>query len=153
MDHNVYQRVKEFKKKYPTTIAWRLKRHSKIVEKHLNDDEKVLYAFCGQKNDVWYNLFLTAVFVITNKRLLIATDRILYGYFLSSVTPEMFNDLKVFSGLLFGKVEIDTIKEYIVVTNVSKKALEEIETNVTKYMMDGKRKLFNSRMAKEKASK
>ena len=140
MNQNVYQKVKEFKKKYPTTVAWRLKKHSKIVEKHLNKGEKVLYAFCGQKNDVWYNFFLSSVIVLTNRRLLIATDRIFYGYFLSSITPEMFNDLKVTSGLLFGRVEIDTIKEVIVITDISKKALKEIETNITEYMMQKKKK-------------
>lgn len=141
----VYSKILEFKNKYPSTIAWRLRRHSKVIEKHLNDDEKVLYAFTGQKNDAWYNIFLTSVFVITNKRLLIATDRVLFGYFLTSITPDMFNDLKVYAGLLFGKVEIDTIKEYITVTNVSKRALDEIETNFTEYLLEEKKKMVSKK--------
>lgn len=141
----VYSKILEFKNKYPSTIAWRLRRHSKVIEKHLNDDEKVLYAFTGQKNDAWYNIFLTSVFVITNKRLLIATDRVLFGYFLTSITPDMFNDLKVYAGLLFGKVEIDTIKEYITVTNVSKRALDEIETNFTEYLLEEKKKMMSKK--------
>ena len=140
----VYSKVLEFKKKYPGTIAWRLKRHSIVIEKHLNKGEKVLYVFTGQNNDAWYNLFLTAVFVITNKRLLIATDRLLYGYFLTSITPDMFNDLKVYSGLIFGKVEIDTVKEYITVTNLSKKCLDEVETNFTEYILKEKKKLLKN---------
>lgn len=140
MESVVYNKVKEFKSKYPFTISWRLKRHCNVIEKHLNDGEKVLYAFTGQKNDAWYNLFLTAVFVITNKRLLIATDRVFYGYFFNSITPDLFNDLKITSGLLFGKVELDTVKEFITITNVSKSALDEIETNVTEYMMKEKKK-------------
>ena len=144
----VYSKVKEFKYKYPSTIAWRLRRHSKVIEKHLNDDEKVLYAFTGQKNDAWYNIFLTSVFVITNKRLLIATDRLLFGYFLTSITPDMFNDLKVYSGLLFGKVEIDTVKEYITVTNLSKKSLDEIETSFTEYVLEEKKKFMNNKGTK-----
>lgn len=147
MENLVYVKVKEFKKKFLFTIAWRIKRHCKIAEKHLNKDEKVLYAFVGQKNDVWYNIFLTAVFVITNKRLIVATDRVLYGYFFNSITPDMFNDLKVTAGLIFGKVEIDTVKEYIVVTNVSKKALRDIETNVTEYMMREKKKYLRAQAA------
>ena len=44
MESLVYQKVKEFKNKYPMTISWRLKKHAKVVEEHLNSDEKVLYA-------------------------------------------------------------------------------------------------------------
>ena len=35
----VYDLVKEFKKKYPGTIGWRLKQNASVVEKHLNPDE------------------------------------------------------------------------------------------------------------------
>ena len=50
---SVYDRVVEFKNKYPTTIAWRLKKNAKVVEEFLNPDEKVLYAFVAQKNNNW----------------------------------------------------------------------------------------------------
>ena len=46
---NVYEKVKEFHSKYPNTVAWRLKKHSAVVEHYINPDEEVLYAFCGQK--------------------------------------------------------------------------------------------------------
>ena len=39
----VYQELKKFKKKYPLTIAWRLKANSAIIEKHLNPDEEIKY--------------------------------------------------------------------------------------------------------------
>ena len=142
-----YELAKKFKNQFPSTIAWRIFQNSKVIDEHVNPDEEVTYAFVGQKNDVWYNIFLTAVFVITNKRLIVATDRVLYGYFFNSITPDMFNDLKVTSGLIFGKVEIDTVKEYIVVTNVSKKALRDIETNVTEYMMREKKKYLRAQAA------
>ena len=93
MNNGVYEKVLNFKRKYPSTIAWRLKAHSKVVEKHLNQGEKVLYAFAGQKNNHFYDIISTHVFVITNKRLIIATKRVLFGYFLYSITPDMFNDL------------------------------------------------------------
>ena len=57
-----------------------------------------------------------------------------------SVTPDMFNDLTVFSGLIWGKVYIDTVKETIVLSNIAKDALDEIETQVTEYMMTEKKK-------------
>ena len=143
----VYQEALKFKRRYPGTIAWRLKSHCKRVEEHLNPDEEVLYVFTGQKNNSFFDIISTSVFVITNKRLLIANDRLIFGYFLYSITPDMFNDLTVYSGLIFGKITIDTIKEMVYVTNLSKKSLDEIETKVTEYMMEEKKKyaLRNSR--------
>ncbi len=140
MNNGVYEKVLAFKKRYPGTIAWRLKAHSKVVEKHLNQGEKVLYAFAGQKNNHFYDIISTHVFVITNKRLIIATKRVLFGYFLYSITPDMFNDLTVYSGLIWGNVTIDTVKELVYVSNLSKRSLDEIETNVTEYMMREKKK-------------
>ena len=51
----------------------------------------------------------------------------------------MFNDLTVISGLIWGKIKIDTIKELVTISNLSKTALDEIETNITKYMMEEKK--------------
>lgn len=135
----VYKKILEFKRKYPGTIAWRLKKHCARVEEHLNPNEKVLYAFTGQKNDCVYDIISTSVFVITNKRLLIANDRLLFGYFLYSITPDMFNDLTVYSGLIWGKIRIDTINELVTITKLSKSSLDEIETKVTEYMIKGKK--------------
>ena len=141
MNNGVYEKILNFKRKYPSTIAWRLKAHSKVVEKHLNQGEKVLYAFAGQKNNHFYDIISTHVFVITNKRLIIATKRVLFGYFLYSITPDMFNDLKVETRLLWGRVYIDTIKEYVTLSNISKKALPEIETKITDFMIREKRRM------------
>ena len=33
----VYEKLLEFKNKYPGTIAWRLKKHAAVVEKYLNN--------------------------------------------------------------------------------------------------------------------
>lgn len=138
--NSVYEEAKKFKRKYPFTIAWRIKKHCDVVQEHLNPDEEVKYVFVGQRNNVFYDIISTGVFVITNKRLLIANDRLLFGYFLYSITPDMFNDLTVVSGLIWGKVVIDTIKEEVYVSNLSKSSLDEIETNVTEYMMEEKKK-------------
>lgn len=137
----VYDHVRLFKEKYPRTVTWwRLKKHANIITKHLNPGEVIKYAFAGQKNDKFYDLFSTCIIAVTNKRLLIGQKRVVFGYFLTSITPDLFNDLEVYQGLLWGKVTIDTVKEVVVLTNLDKKSLPEIETNVTEFMMEEKKK-------------
>ena len=140
MGESVYKKVLKFKEKYPMTIGWRLKQNSSVVERHLNPDEEVRYAFIAQKNDNPFNIFNTAVIALTNKRILIGRKRVLVGYFLNSITPDMYNDLKISSGLIWGKVYIDTIKEFVTFSNLSKESLTEIETQITSYMMEEKKK-------------
>lgn len=137
---SVYSRLKEFKKKYPMTVAWRTKQHAKIIERHLNPGEEVLYAFVAQKSTHFYELFFTTAVVLTNKRILFAQKRVLFGYFYTAITPDMFNDLKVKMGLIWGRVFIDTVKEQVDLSNIDGRALDEIETNITEYMMREKKK-------------
>lgn len=137
----VYDQVCLYKAKYPGTITWfRLRKHAAVVEKHLNDNEEPIYTFAGQKNDNVLDVWSTCVVCLTNKRLIIAQDHILVGYTMSSITPDMFNDLQVYSGILFGKITIDTLKETVVLTNLDKKCLPEIETQITSFMMEEKKK-------------
>ena len=138
-----YEMVKEFKRKYPLTIAFRLKKHSEIIEKHLNPDEEIRYAFAAQKNASVLEIFYTNVVALTNKRILVATKRLLWGYFFVTITPDMFNDLTVRKGLIFGSATIDTIKEKVVLSNIDPRALPEIETAITSYMMEEKKKYKN----------
>ena len=138
--NKTYQQLKEFKTKFPSTIAWRLRAHSNVIERHLNPGEEVRFVFAAQKGYSSFDIFSTFVVVLTNKRILLAQKRILWGYTYLSVTPDMFNDLTVHSGLIWGKVYIDTVKETIILSNISKAALDEIETQVTEYMMTEKRK-------------
>ncbi len=141
--NSVYKKVCRFKERYPDTIGWRLKQNSEIVERHLNPEEEVLYAFTAQKNDNPINLIGSCVVALTNKRLLIGRKRVIVGYFLDSITPDMFNDLKISSGIIWGKVHIDTIKEYVTLSNISKDALTEIETKISEYMMKKKKEYKN----------
>ena len=137
----VYAKVKEFKRKYPGTVTWwRLKQHSKVIEKHLNPGEEVLYAFAGQKNNNPFDLWSTSVIALTNKRIIIGRKRLLFGYFFDTITPDMFNDLNIYAGIIWGKITIDSIKEEVVITNLSKKCLPEIETSISEYMMEEKKK-------------
>lgn len=140
-----YILAKKFMNKYSMTIAWRLKNHCKIIDKHLNPGEEILYVFAGQKNDSMLDLFHTCVLAFTNKRIMIATDRVLFGYFFRSITPDMYNDLTVSKGIIWGKVVIDTIKEVITITNVDAKALDEVETNITEIMIKNKKSYNNKK--------
>ncbi len=140
-----YSEVIKFLRKYPRTIAWRIREHCTIIDKHLNPDEKILYAFVGQKNDRMVDIFNTNVVALTDKRIMVGTKRVLFGYFFKSITPDMYNDLAVHRGLLFGGVTLDTIKEVITITNIDPRALPEIETNITDIMIDLKKKYPSDR--------
>lgn len=137
----ICEQAKEFKKKYPMTVAWRLNSHSKVIQKHLSSDEAILYVFAGQKSPFIWDMFSTYVVALTNKRILVAEKRLIFGYYFISVTPEMFNDLSVQSGILWGKVFIDTIKEQVIINNIDKRALAEIQNRVSEYMLEEKRKV------------
>lgn len=143
MANSIYKRVLKFKEKYPMTIAWRLRKNSEVVERHLNPDEEVIYAFAAQKNDNPFNIFETSVIALTTKRILIGRKRIVFGYFLNSITPDMFNDLKVSGGIIWGRVYIDTVKEFVTLSNISNDALTEIETEISSYMMEAKKEYKN----------
>lgn len=137
---NTYKLASEFKKKYPFTIAWRIRKHCSVIDKHINPDEELLYVFLGQKNRSSFDFMNTNIVALTNKRLLFATKRLLFGYFYTSVTPDMFNDLSIKQNIIWGRVSIDTVKEVINLSNIDKNALDEIETKITQFMMDEKKK-------------
>lgn len=137
----VYNKVLKFKLKYKFNVGFRLKQHSSVIEKHLNPGETINYAFFGQKNKNNISLFNTYVIALTNKRILLGRKRLVFGYFFYGITPDLFNDLKVKCNLFWGQVIIDTIKEVVKISNISKKALCEIETEITEYMMEKKKEI------------
>ena len=112
----VYDKALEFKRRHPGGVIWNLKDHCEVVEKHLNPGEYVTFAFAGQKNDKFYELFQTCVVVLT------------------------YNDLLVYQGLIWGQIKIDTVKEEVTISNLPKSGLDEIETNITEMMMEEKQK-------------
>ena len=130
------EQLARFKSKYPLTIGWRLKKHSKLLLEHLHDDEVIRYAFYAQKNNSSLDVTSTGIIAVTNKRLVIARDRVVIGYFFDSITADMFNDLKVRSGIIWGKIIVDTINELVILSNISKSALQEIEEEVTSAMLE-----------------
>ena len=124
-----------FLKKYPFTISWRIRQHSRIMAKHLNPDEEVLYLFPAQKNSNNISIYETCLIAFTNKRILVARKNIFWGYQLFSVTPDLFNDFEVYKGFIFGRLDIDTAKEVIKLSNIDPRALVEIETNLSEYLL------------------
>ncbi|MCI8548539.1 MAG: hypothetical protein HFJ38_06605 [Bacilli bacterium] len=146
----IYEMIAEFKRKYPMTIGWRYEKNARIIEKHLNPNEKVIYAFIAQKNDNPFNILGSAAIALTTERILIGRKRVVIGYFLDSITPDLFNDLKIVGGIIWGKVHIDTVKEFITLSNISNDALPEIETQISAYMMDQKKKYSNEESLSKK---
>ena len=130
------EQITNFKRKYPLTIGWRLEKNSRVILEHLHDDEVIKYAFYAQKNKSSFDIFGTCIVAITNKRLIIGRDRVVMGYFFDTITPDMFNDLKIRTGIIFGRVIIDTVKELVILSNISKSALAEIEEEITSGMID-----------------
>ena len=149
MENSVYTLAKEFKRKYPSTVAFRIKAHAKLVQKFIGDDEKVEYVFVAQKNFKSYEFINTNIIVLTNKRLLVATKRLVFGYFYRAITPDMFNDLTLKSGIFWGKVVIDTVKETVILSNIDKAALAEIEQNVSNVMIEEKKKYLRESRRKD----
>lgn len=143
MYENSYLELKNFTTKYPGGVTWfRLKKHCAIIDRHLNPDEVVEFIFAGQLDNDSLSFFNTGVVAITNQRLLVAQNRLLIGYSFSSVTPDLYNDLQVSTGLFWGTLTIDTVKERIYVSNLSKKSLADIETNITTRMQELKKEYY-----------
>lgn len=140
MEKDVDKLVNDFLKKFPLTISWRTNQHAKVMKKHLNADEEIFYLFTGQKNATPFDIFSSCIVALTNKRILITQKRVIFGYNLKSITPDLFNDFSVYKGIIFGKVYIDTVKEFIAISNLDPKALPEIETNLSEYLLRIKEK-------------
>ena len=140
MTSKVYDSCRKFLKEFPKTIAWNVKRHSKIVDQHINDDEVVLFTFVGQKDTNLLLPFYTTVVVFTNKRMLLGRKRSFGRYFYSSITPDMLNDFEIRTNILFGSVEIDTVKENFMMGCLDKRSLTTIEDALSKYLVDEKLK-------------
>jgi hypothetical protein len=134
-----YEKVKAFKNKFAGTLTWRLKKHCAVIDKHINPNEELLYAFCGQLNDKPLKIFDTGVVAVTSERLIVAQNYFWPGYKFVSITPDMYNDFSVKSGIIWGTIGIDTIKETVWVSNLSKAAMPEIETIVTTFMQEMKK--------------
>ena len=72
---------------------------------------------------------------------MLARKRLFFGYLFTAITPDLFNDLKVTKGIVWGRIYIDTVKEFVPISNIDPKALPAIETKITEFMMSEKRKM------------
>lgn len=140
MKNNTYKFVCEFMKKFPKTIAFRVKKHAQVVNIHLNKDEKVIYAFCGQNNISSLMIINSCVVALTNQRILIGQKKLFWGYFFTTITPDLYNDLKVRKNLIWSDIEIDTVKENIYISNLDPRGAIEIENIISNFMMKEKQK-------------
>lgn len=136
----IYEKAREFKRKYPGTLAFRLKAHAKVAANFVGNDEEIKYVFVAQKNFHSFEIFNTNIVVLTDKRIIVATKRLVFGYFFRMITPDMFNDLTIKNGIIWGKVIIDTINEKVILSNIDSNALAEIDDNITMYMLKEKKK-------------
>lgn len=136
----ICSQAKKFRRKYPLTIAFRIKAHSKVLVKHLNNGEKIKYVFTAQKGPSSFDIVSTYVIAVTDKRIMIARKRFFFGYMFLAITSDMFNDIKVKKGLIWSKIEIDTVKEFIVLSNIDPKAASEIETAISSHVMNDNKK-------------
>ena len=134
-----YEKVMAFKKKFPGCLTFRLKKHCNVIDKHLNPGEELLYAFAGQLNDSPLKIFDTGVICVTSERLVVAQNYLWPGYKFISITPDLYNDLTIKSGIIWGTIGIDTIKESVYISNISKASMPEIETIVTTFMQEMKK--------------
>ena len=141
----IVDKIIDFKTKHKGGISWRVKKHARVLENYINDDEIVTYAFCAQKNETFKDIFNTYAICLTNKRIILGHKRLLWGSFFYSITPELYNDMEIYKGLMWGKITIDTVKELVILTNLPKSSLDEIETNISKFMLEAKKKQKNEK--------
>lgn len=140
MEQSSYELLKRFRNKFPGSVSWRVKKHCKIIDMHLNPNEKINFIFAGQLDIKPLSLFNTGVIAVTNERLIIAQKKLIVGYKFSSITPDLYNDLTVKAGLIWGTIIIDTVREQVYVSDLDKEALPEIETEITMFMQEAKKK-------------
>ena len=138
--NNTYIKAKEFKRKYSLTMAFRLQKHASVIEQHLHADEKINYVFCGQKGKAPLFFNKSCVVAITNERLVIGQKRLLWGYFFTTVTPDVYNDFKVFNGMIWSDILIDTLDEEVFITKLAPSGAIEVQKHITKFMMEEKKK-------------
>lgn len=143
--NDVYEVCKSFLKKYPKTLAWHVKRHASVISQHIDDDEVILFSFAGQKDTSLLMPFYTTVIVFTNKRMLLGRKRCFGRYFYTSITPDLLNDFEVQANILFGSVEIDTIKEHFIISGLDKRSLPKIEDALSKYLVNEKLKYLKNK--------
>lgn len=111
---------------------WRLK-HFKVAEKQLNADEEPFACFIGLHNHTSgtkHNGYYA--YLITDKRF-IMTQKKLIGENVQIVTRKHLNDVTKTTGLLWGRLAFDTIKETFNV-GVDKGTVDRVHDIVSEFL-------------------
>lgn len=145
MRDETYKRLTLFTHKFKGSVIWRAKKHCNIVDRHLNPTERLLFVFAGQLNDSPINIFDTGVVALTTERIIVAQKGLIFGYKFISITPDLYNDLAIKSRIIWGTVTIDTVKEKVSISNISKAALAEVETQITSFMDASKKEYIKKK--------
>ena len=89
---------------------WGIK-HFSLIEQALSQDEDVLMCFIGLHNYISATKHdSNFAYAITNKRIIMAQQKVI-GQNFQSVSIENVNDVTLQTGMIFGTITIDTIKE------------------------------------------
>lgn len=145
MRDETYKRLSLFTHKFKGSVIWRPKKHCAIVDKHLNPAERLLFVFGGQLNDSPLNFIDTGIVALTTERIIVAQKGLIFGYKFISITPDLYNDLSIKSRIIWGTVTIDTVKEKVNISNISKTALAEVETQITSFMDSAKKEYLKKK--------
>lgn len=102
-------------------------KHFKVVESNLQDDEEVLGCFCGIHNYKSMTEHSNNFgYAITNKRIILGQKKVM-GENVHIISRKNINDVAKSTGLAFGTITFDTIKETFNV-RVEKKETDAIHT-------------------------
>ena len=106
----MYDAAKETGSGQGLNESWGVK-HFGIIEKNLHADEEGLYTFIGLHNYISMSKHdQNFAYAVTNKRILMGQKKIV-GEAFQSVSLENINDITLQTGMVYGTVTVDTIKE------------------------------------------
>ena len=124
------------------TKKWGIK-HFSVIEADLKENERVLMCFIGLHNYVSATEHNdNFAYAITDKRIIMAQKK-LFGDVLQSVLVDNLNDITVNSGMLFGVVTFDTIKEKFNI-GTNKNSAKKIQSVARDILFDLKNKKTSS---------
>lgn len=116
---------------------WGIK-HFRVLENNLMNDEEVKMAFIGlhnyksgTKHDGYF------AYAVTNKRIILGQKQTIAGEKFNTVSLNNINDITFKSGLMFGIVTIDTIKETFNVA-LSKNFAKAVNTRINEVIEEVK---------------
>ena len=105
------------------------------VSNLLIENEQVIGSYSSMRDKV----------VFTNKRMLLGRKKFFGRYYYTSMTPDMLNDFEIRANILFGLVEVDTVKEHFIINCLDKRSLKKIEDALSKYLVDEKIKYMKEK--------